>query len=569
MQLNSQGIAIISQMRYEIEQLKTAVGIKQFVRPSIDIFHTSLTPNIREQLRQKIVPVGDQVTSYPDALKNYDQTQAHSLCECIDSILKLLQTLIIDKNITDIYFNKLIDFIEYEQLQTIAPDVALTVLDKINPAMKLRMVYYLIDTIYTGLSSFRKGESITITHSSDQNILKKIDKLTADFEQNLEKRQHLYVLFYSELHIREASILATGELPRMDQLSDIFIVYKTASYGLGNLRQQDSTLSYYNLALKTLSQLSKASSAIQTHNSDQQLSVIVQPVNDETAVGHHGLVRRSVFGVKISYQDTQGAILDVNASPGFNHVYRIKPHYRLEPQLKIAYLSHIKVLVTRLNNSPKHAHAKRREEKLEALEYIVESDNQGDLSPATFDQAKNNKPYLFVAWRQSKTQQLIECAEEDLKVKMWEKFSKEKQSIGQIGYSITDEDLVLKLSDKYLSYTSGQTYDVNKKISDLIEPDTLRQGKSGYALWNYDKKMALEIILIAHYQQLLHPALLKAIEENYPSLYARSLWFMKESKVEQLFLEVKNNILFLLWNDSSNDPSYGSPKNAGGLSCLK
>jgi hypothetical protein len=568
MQLSTQGNAVMMQLRDNINHLKSDVGFKQLIFPSIDLLYTSISARSREQLRQRLVAVGCTDAAYFDVIEEYQLLQKQYVFDCIDSIVNVLQILIDDKTITDIYFNKLLDFIEYEQLSIIAIHIDMELFDKLNPAIKLRLIYLLVDYIYMALSLFRAGNNIIITQDFDQNFIKKIDKVTIEFNDTPDKRQQLYPLFFSELHIREASILATGELVRHDQLSDIFTVYKTASYGLSNVRQQDNTVSYYNLAIKTLSQLSKASSYMQSR-SGQQLSVVIQPMSHETAIGHHGLVRRSIFGVHISYQDTQGLILDINASPGFNHVYRASPLYKLDGELKIAYLAHIRQLTAQVNSNPKHIHYQRRQEKLAALEYIVQADDQGDLSPETFAQVKVNKPYLFVAWGESKTQNLIECAQSDVKTKMLRKMSKEKESIGQLGYSLTDDVLVKRLSEKYLSFTDGIPFDVNKKIIDLISPDPSRQHKTGHELWRYDKKLALEIILIAHAQQLLHPALLKVIEEQYSTLYERSFWFFNNSEVELLVIEVKNNILSIIWADATNDTVYNSNQNAGGNQWLR
>ena len=79
---------------------------------------------------------------------------------------------------------------------------------------------------------------------------------------------------------------------------------------------------------------------------------------------------------------------------------------------------------------------------------------------------------------------------------------------------------------------------------------------SGYALWRYDKKMALEIILVAHAQQLLHPALITKIEENYSCLYARTFAFILRSEVEMLLTAVKDHIIELYWQDAVGDKGY-------------
>ncbi len=99
---------------------------------------------------------------------------------------------------------------------------------------------------------------------------------------------------------------------------------------------------------------------------------------------------------------------------------------------------------------------------------------------STFDQVKLNKSYLFVAWGESETKKLFELAETDIKLKMWHKIAKEKDTIGQYGYAITDDHLLQRLSDKYQSFTNGEPYDVNKKITDLIViVDPLRNTLSG------------------------------------------------------------------------------------------
>jgi hypothetical protein len=563
MQFSMQGITIITHLKETISQIKSDAGVKQFIMPSIDIFFTSISAAAREKIRVSLIASGIESNEYSVMVELYKQMQIQYLFECIDSITTCLQTLVDNKSKTDIYLNKLIDFVEYEQLLTIAPDIPTNTFEKMNSAVKFRLNYYLTDQVYTTLCQFKGGHNIISSQTYDQSILKKIDKITHDSVQNQDKRSHINLLFYSELNIREASIMALGELLRNDQLSDIFVVYKSTAFGLTDLRQQNGSISYYNLAVKTLSQLSKASSLMQPHHLGQQLSVVIQPMNQETAVGHHGLVRRSVFGVNISYQDNQGLILDVNASPGFNHVYQLEPHYKLDSLLKMAYLSHIKLLTVQLNDAPAHSHKRRRQEKLSALEHIVNADNQGELSPATFDVAKMGKPYLFVAWGESKTQQLIECGENDLKLKMWILYSKEKHSIGRLGYSMNNEDLVEKLHEKYKIYTKGEPYDPNKNILDLLNAHQERKDLSGYELWRYDKKLALEIILVAHSQQLLHPALIKEVERKFPMLCARSFWIFRESEVEALMLEVKENLTSLLWNDAANDNIYFPAQNIG------
>ncbi|MGA2655206.1 MAG: hypothetical protein ABSF18_04430, partial [Gammaproteobacteria bacterium] len=323
-------------------------------------------------------------------------------------------------SVTEIYLNKLIDFVEYEQLVTITSELPINVLDKINAAIKYRLIYFLMEHVYAVLCQFRGGINIITSKSYDQNLLKKIDRVTIEAAQNQDKRSHIHLLFYSELQIREASILATGEILTPDHISDIFLVYKTAAFGASQ-RKQDGTISYYNLAVKTLTQLSKAANVMQSHH--QQLIVSISPINQETAVGHHGLVRRTVFGVSISYQDNQA--LDITSSPGFNHVYQVTPHYKLETDLKLAMLEHIKNLAKQLSDSPNHPHKKRRQEKLAALEYIVHADNQQSLSPSTIEEARAGKNLIYVATGESTTQQLIEYAQSNIKAKMWQQFSRD------------------------------------------------------------------------------------------------------------------------------------------------
>jgi hypothetical protein len=98
----------------------------------------------------------------------------------------------------------------------------------------------------------------------------------------------------------------------------------------------------------------------------------------------------------------------------------------------------------------------------------------------------------------------------------------------------------------------------------LLEQTQHRASHTGWALWRYDKKTALEIILIAHYQQLVNPALIKNIEENYPMIYARSFSLLRESEVETLVRELKDHLLTQLWDDAANDISI-FPKQYAGL----
>ncbi|MFA6037082.1 MAG: hypothetical protein WC748_03020 [Legionellales bacterium] len=556
MQLTAQAIAIIVQLKDKINNLKSDEGIKKFILPSIDIFNTSICERARDTIKSTIVTLGVTDGDYAQVIESYQRMQVQYLLECFDSVSNLLQTLI-DNKAAVIYINKLMDFIEFEQVSTIAPDISAGIFEKMNVAIKYRVLYYLTEEVYAILCQFREGAYINCNHISDQLCIKKIDKFTVQAVQNQDKILQVSLLYYSELHIREASIVAMGELIRNDQLSDIFTVYKTAAYGLSGLREHNHVISYYSLAVKTLMHLSKASNFMQPRSIEQQLSVHIQPMNQETAIGHYGLVRRSIFGVVVTYQDTQGLILDVNSSPGFNHVYQVEPAYKLDPDLKMHYLQHIRLLTAQLNDAPEHTHKKRREEKLNALEYIVRADNQGELTPATFDQAKAGKLYLYAAtWSESITEQLITNAELDVRAKMWRKFSKDKHSIGQLGYSITDNNLLAKLLNKYLSFTQGISYDADKRIQDLLENDPERINKTGVDLWRHDKKRALEIILIAHFQQLLHPALLRSIEERYPMMYARTFWVASQSEVENLVRQVKDNLLSLLWLDAANEVTY-------------
>lgn len=564
MQLTAQAIAIIVQFKDKINQLKSDEGFKKFVLPSINIFHASICERARDKIKSTLVALGVAEGNYSQVVENYQRMQVQYLFECLDSVSSSLQTFIENKPATAIYINKLMDFIEFEQLSTLAPDISVGIYEKMNVAIKYRLLYYLTGEVYEILCQLREGAHIICEHSSDQLCIKKIEKFTAQAVQNQDKQEQISLLYYSELHIREASIVAMGELMRNDQLSDIFAVYKTTAYGLIGLREHHHVVSYYSLAVKTLMHLSNASHFMQPRSFEQQLSVHIQPMNQETAIGHYGLVRRSIFGVVVTYQDTQGLILDVNASPGFNHVYQVEAAYKLDPNLKLHYLQHIRLLTEQLDHSPEHAHKKRRQEKLNALEYIVHADNRGELSPATFDQAKAGKLYLYAAtWSESVTEQLITNAELDVRTKMWRKFSKDKQSIGQLGYALNDQNLLTKLLNKYLSFTQGIPYDVNKKIQDLLENDPERVSKAGVDLWRHDKKRALEIILIAHFQQLLHPALLRSIEEKYPMMYARTFWISSKSEVENLVIQVKDNLLSLLWFDAANEIAYQPPRYNG------
>lgn len=559
MQLSTQGIAVIKQLKQNIIIFKSNEGVKHFIAPSIDIFYASIPSEIKEQLRKKLVVSGTKEGVYVQVIEAYKAAQIKYLFDCIDSVGEFLNQFLTNNKMPDLFMH-IFNFIEYEQLSTIADSVQPSIFDLLNPAVKFRLIYFLIDQMCTSIACLKKETHFSSVQEPDNDILKKIETIAAHFQQNMDRKQQLNPLFYSELHIREASTLASGELVRSDHLSDIFIVYKKASFGSVNIFQQDYIASYYNLAVRTLLQLTEAAKKMPAHQAGQQLSVIVSPINHETSIGHYGVVSRSVFGVTVSYHDMQ--FMDVDTcSPGFNHVYQIDTPFRLDSHIKIAYLQHINELILQMKNNPKHSHHQRRVEKLNALESIVKSDDEGSLSPTKLSEVKKDKPNLFAAWK-SKTQALIENTEEKLKAHLWQKLASEKDCIGKDGYAITDEALVEQLKDKYLILSKGATYNVNQRITDLLRTNPDRADYSGHDLWRFDKKMALEIILIAHAQQRLHPALIRIVEEKYPMLFMRSFHLIKKSEVEILLKEVKKDIMLLLWNNAANETDYNSYTNA-------
>ncbi len=548
MLLNAKVIAVFTQLQQEILNLKSEMGAGKIVSPSIDIFHTSIFPAAKEKLKAQLVNLGVNDASYFNAVDEYKQIQMQYLNQCVDAMVKVLQTMISNKNKSKELLGKLIKFIEDGQLAELIEGLGKEVLNKINSAIKLRFMYFLTDGIYSSLCQVKH----------------EIDLILIDVDEEHGERQRLYPLFMSELNIREASILATGSIPRFDELIDIFILYKNAGYGASQRHDSNTAVSYYHLAIKSFSQLSKASSMMRGNTSDQQLSVLITPVNHETTVGRDGLVRSAGYGVTIRYTDSSVVPIHTRLQSDASHSYRIEPWYDWDPKLKIAYLKHIEKLTAEIANNPQHAHYQRRLEKLAALQHIFNAAEQKKLSPDVFKEAKSDKPSLFCAFRESETQKLILHAEDDLRVKMWQKAVQETQIIGEYGYFIKDATLVSRLSKKRLHFTDIPLYDTTKKIKDLIQPDLNRSDKSGHNLWRYDKKMALEIMLIAHHQQLLHPALLHLIEELYPMMYARSFSLFRKSEVESLFKELKQDILSSLWNDSSNEDCYHSSKRLGG-----
>jgi len=554
MQLTQEGLVLVSQFGQQLEQLTGDAGVCRFVLPTLNLFSTSIATLMKEQLRLKLVSLTIQHESYQNVVNEYQRLQSEYFRTCMMSLANFMQRMCDNKNSITTELNRLIDFIEYDQL-TLLSLIDPVFLDRINPAVKLRITYYLLESGYALLFDIHKNKQIKDVVEYDQATLSRLDQLIAKTENSSERKRQLAVLFDNELHIREASILATGELPRPDQLSDIYVVYKTASFGWAQ-RSQDHAASYYNLAVKTLLQLAQASRVVSANSATGQLSFYVNPISQETRLGSAGLVRSSAFGINIAHEDTE--LNPLSAGVGAQE-YQLVKNYSLGPSLKIACLQHIEQLSRQLEENPRHAHTQRRIEKKCALEAIVRAEEQGYLSPATFADIITLKPYIFVALGMSKTQMIIEWAQNDLKEKMWLKLSQDKQCIGKFGYAISDTQLIATLFRKYQTLEPGATYDTTKQIAEMLCFNSARMHYSGYELWRFDKRRALEVILIAHAQHLLHPALIVAIEEIYPCVYSRSLHFLFKSEVERIVTAVKDNIIELFWQDAQNDNSYTLP----------
>jgi hypothetical protein len=555
MQFTEQGKAVLTQLLQDISSLKNDQSVSNFILPTIELFFASIQDSEKVKLKTILARVLmiDEVTVYQELVIQYLAMQRKCFSICIVALEKSLQDLIDGHGHSDQIFHELLDFLASDQLHLLIPDLS----NHMNPAIQLRLTYFLIDKISMTILLFQNGNHMIITEHSEASLIKRINQLTAGLCNDMQKTRELYTLFYNELQIREASIMTTGMLPRLDQLSDIYTVYKIEAYALKDLTQSGSPAPYYQLAVKTLSQLSKAYNAMQGGVATKHLSLSIKPFRREISMSANGLVQRSAFGINIDYLDmaiTQSDSIE-------SDTYYVKSSYHLKSALKIAYLQHVDKLSSQMLYKPKHAHQQRRMEKLAALKMIIDEDNHGNLSPNTFKKAKSEKPYLFVAWglRGSETESLITQAETDIKKTLLNKLIEQKDSIGQYGYALNDENLLLKLLEKYKHYTAGHLYNPNQKITDFMIPNIARNDLTGIDLWRFDKKMALEIILIANEQQLLHPALIYQIEHNYPQLYARSLPWLFSSEIEKLIMAVKDDVL----------QSFYDAENLQGLSCLK
>ncbi|HLF66660.1 MAG TPA: hypothetical protein VI522_03510, partial [Gammaproteobacteria bacterium] len=464
MKLTQQGLALLTQLMQQLEGLKGAAGDQKFVLPTINLFFTSILEATKDQLRFKLITSGLANDSYKNVAQAYQRSQAEYVEACLTGVVTCLQKIISAEHSIKSELDQFIDFVEYDQLSAVT-GLKPVYLDSLNAAIKWRLTYYLLNKVYDLLENLAKNKYLVMDGDQDNAFLSRLSQLIAKTDQSTERKQQLATLFYNELHIREASLIATGELPRVDQLSDIFIVYKTASFGWSQ-HTQDHAASYYNLAVKTLLQLASASKIIGAHSATGQLSFHINTISQETRIGTQGLVRSSAFGINIAHEDTELFPLIANDAQD----YRLEKTDCLKASLKIALLQHIEHLSLQLVRDPKHYHTQRRIEKKSALEAILRANEQGDLSPATFADIIMCKPYLYVAFGLSKTQDLIDQARKDLKMNMWLKLAQDHHSIGKYGYAINDPQFIETLYRKYQSLAPGISYDTRLALTQLLVP---------------------------------------------------------------------------------------------------